>query len=215
MAYTFDPNRGAYVAPGSETSERAAEAIELANRSEKLERMVYAVIEKAGPQGLADFEIDLALRSHLAPGATARPRRCRLRDTGQIRDTGETVRNPATNRSQARWALAGHIADDGRQDRRVVRPAQPEAVEDRARAWLQAIDNLHLPPIIERLADDLRVLEGLWNRPDLTEAERLDAVSTRLARASTEVDRLAEQLRREAQWQATGQVALDFGKEGS
>ena len=98
MGDYYSKNDGCYVAPGSQTSEDAAASME--QRAGKLERLVYQVIEQAGSVGIADFEIDHVLAEHLAPGSTARPRRCKLRDRDHIRDTGRTVRNPQTGRPQ-------------------------------------------------------------------------------------------------------------------
>jgi hypothetical protein len=232
MSDPRDPHRPAYVAPNSETSEFAAEALESNKRAAKLEQLVLMAIESAGPTGLADFEIDRALSDHLAPGGTARPRRCRLRDGDLIRSTGESVINPTTNRRQARWALASYVSQSN-VNNRVTESNAPGSnlldpgsklpafehsdtghvsikTSDDARHWLRLIDNMKLGPIIKRLESDLSVCQGLWDRPDLTEPERLERVAARLNRAANEVERVASRIRVEAEWQATGQQSLTF-----
>ena len=203
MAYTFDPKRGAWVAPGSETSEEAASHLEASARSEKLESLVYEAIKQAGPTGLADFEIDQALQPHLAPGATARPRRCRLRDAGAIRDTGETVRNPATNRSQSRWALAVHVPDTPQAADNGLCASRAEQPNPGPRTPVERV--------LQAVEEDLSVCRTFWHRPDMHEADRLERMALRLEKRVAEFRLQANNLRRQEEFETTGQSSFALG----
>ncbi len=192
---------GVFIAPDSETSESAAEMIR--DKVEHLERLVYETIRRSGSRGLADFEIDQLLVESLAPGATARPRRCNLRDKGLVSATGDSVLNPATNRRASLWAVSRYVAD-------VTEPRHdptPEPSPDRL-----LFDDV-IESALRSLSEDIEILR---RSIDLDDHDRLCRLDQRLRRTSDYLARQADQSRLRVQWQNDRQAGFDFikGKEG-
>jgi hypothetical protein len=204
-----DDIKRAFIAPGSHTSEAAADRIE-GERATKLERLVFEVIKQAGPQGLADFEIDQAIAEHLAAGATARPRRCRLRDADLIRNTGASVINPETNRRQTRWALSCFVATAAPKRSESIRTTTEHEPDRRlGRDYSSTVGS-----ILNALEDELSTCRSYWERSDLTESERVDKVAEVLGSALSEVSKHSAMLaEREQAHRDRGQARFHYAED--
>lgn len=204
-----DDIKRAFTAPGSHTSEAAADQIE-GERATKLERLVFEAIKLAGPQGLADFEIDQAIAAHLAAGATARPRRCRLRDADMIRNTGCSVVNPETNRRQTRWALSCHVASIvPKRSGSIVSSIAPEPDRRLGRDYSPTVGS-----ILNALEDELSTCRSYWERSDLTESERIEKVAEVLNSALIEVSKhAAANAEREQAHRDQGQARFHYAED--
>ena len=204
----------AYTAKGSATSAEAAEFIKW--KAGALERAVLELIEEAGPDGLADFEIDKKLVGNM--NGTARPRRCSLRDKGLIRDTGSSVVNPSSGRKQTRWAAArffpAQICDDNEtrssELRHEVREPSPESPPpiDAARCH---DDDLTGPSpaysvlqMIEKWAEVQRLM---WDGSD-PKADSLLIVAAELETYSQRLRKIADEAAEEEAVAETGMTSF-------
>lgn len=193
---------GVFIAPDSETSESAAAMI--APRVEQLENLVLEAIRRSGTRGLADFEIDQLLVEHLAPGATARPRRCSLRDKGLISKTGDSVLNPATNRRSSLWAMASHVFERPPVD---PAPAAPAPTPDR-RLFDDVIESA-----LRSLSEDIEIIR---RSQDLDDHDRLCRLEQRFGRTALYLTRQADQSRLRLEWQNDRQSGFNFmGQKGN
>ncbi len=207
--------RKVFVTSGSETSAQAAASME--RRVDVLENLVFEAITRAGPRGLADFEIDQLLAGHLAPGATARPRRCRLRDGDIIRDTGETVLNPETNRRATLWALSIHVPDEVFYRIRAEKSRTSEEREgSKPKPPLRSVARENFPGSVESILTQLvEHFDLIRLTPDLGERERLQRLEGRLENARAYVSRSLDRLRLESEWKNQGQSGFNFTGEES
>ncbi len=97
-------------ASGSETSKAAAESVR--PHVAELRQAVFAFIVSRGELGATDQEICAALGSDRRD--SLRPRRCELRDSGHICDSGRKQRTHA-NRNATVWVVTGKPLNEANQ----------------------------------------------------------------------------------------------------